>query len=238
MIPPQNYSGTQGATMYVRTQDKNHPVFAYQGVGGSGDSEANQGMFFVPPISDEANDDVNNIPLIDFIGNTEYNSQSGVSIVTNSDATISITDGNGDYDVASLTPVTVTGKAEYKAYSITNLVGNVKVSSTGELYLAYFNTLGVATSGGFYAGFNSPPKAEIDLGINSLGNCLQIDDDGNITDSNITLQITNSGFDSWTWEISKDEGQTWNAASGTSTDVETYVPAEPGDYRLKGIISC
>ena len=25
-------------------------------------------MFFVPPISDEANDDVNNIPSIDFIG--------------------------------------------------------------------------------------------------------------------------------------------------------------------------
>ena len=76
LIPPQNYTtlgstiSSQGSTMYVRTQDKNHPVFAYQGVGGSGDSSANQGMFFVPPISDEANDDVNNIPSIDFIGAT------------------------------------------------------------------------------------------------------------------------------------------------------------------------
>ena len=46
-------SQNQGATMYIRTQDKNYPVYAYQGVGGNGDSEANQGMFFVPPISEE-----------------------------------------------------------------------------------------------------------------------------------------------------------------------------------------
>ena len=107
-------------------------------------------------------------------------------------ATITITDGNGAYDINSLTPVTVTGKTEYKAYSIEDLVGNVNVTSTGELYLAYFNTSGAATSGGFYAGFSTPPNAEIDLGINSLGNCLQIDDDGNIIGSNIELQITNS----------------------------------------------
>ena len=72
--------------MYVRTQDKNHPVFAYQGVGGNGDSEANQGMFFVPPLDEEANDDVNNIPAIDLIGQTNYSESSGVSIVTNTDA--------------------------------------------------------------------------------------------------------------------------------------------------------
>ena len=100
-------------------------------------------------LSDEANDDVNNIPSIDFIGATRYAGQSGVSIVTNSTATITITDGNGAYDITTLTPVTVTGKTEYKAYSIEDLVGNVNVTSTGELYLAYFNTSGAATSGGF-----------------------------------------------------------------------------------------
>ena len=120
-------SQAQGATMYVRTQDKNHPVFAYQGVGGNGDSEANQGMFFVPPLSDEANDDVNNIPSIDFIGDDQYDDQAGVTIVTNSDATITINDQNGDYDIASLTPVTVTGKTDYKAYSIEDLQGDIKV---------------------------------------------------------------------------------------------------------------
>ena len=194
-------------------------------------------MFFVPPISEEANDDVNNIPTIDFIGNTQYNDQAGVTIVTNSDATITINDGNGDYNIALLTSVTVTGKEEYKAYSIEDLVGNVRVTSTGELYLAYFNTSGAATSGGFYAGFSTPPNAEIDLGINSLGNCLQIDDDGNIIGSNIELQITNSaGFDSWVWEMYKDGA--WGPAAGSSSNVETYIPTEAGDYRLKGIIDC
>ena len=230
-------SQNQGATMYVRTQDKNHPVFAYQGVGGNGNSEANQGMFFVPPLDEEANDDVNNIPSIDFIGYDQYDDQAGVTIVTNSDATIAITDENGDYDINSLNAVTVTGKSEYKAYSIDDLAGDVKVTSTGELYLAYFNTSGAATSGGFYAGFASPPNAAIDLGINSLGNCLEIDDDGNIIGSNITLQITNpGGFDSYTWEFYKDGA--WEPAAGNSSNVETYTPTEAGDYRLKGAIDC
>ena len=117
------------------------------------------------------------------------------------------------------------------------MAGNVNVTSTGELYLAYFNTSGAATSGGFYAGFSTPPNAEIDLGINSLGNCLQIDDDGNIIGANIELQITNSaGFDSWVWEMYKDGA--WGPAAGSSTNVETYIPTEAGDYRLKGIIDC
>ena len=42
--------------LYVSTSEK---VFAYQGVGGA--SEANQGMFFVPPLSCESRGDVNNI---------------------------------------------------------------------------------------------------------------------------------------------------------------------------------
>ena len=65
-------------------------------------------MFFVPPLSDEANDDVNNIPAIDKIGLVDYSESSGVSIVTNSDATITINDNNGDLDIASLAAVTVT----------------------------------------------------------------------------------------------------------------------------------
>ena len=134
-------------------------------MGGNGDSEANQGMFFVPPISEDANDDVNNIPDIDYIGNDPYQEQAGVSIVTNSDATITISQNGAAYDVSLLNPVNVIGRPEYKAYTVTNLAGDVSVTSSGELYLAYFNTRGAATSGGFYAGFASPPNAEIDLSL-------------------------------------------------------------------------
>ena len=232
-------SQDQGATMYIRTQDKNYPVYAYQGVGGNGDSEANQGMFFVPPISEDANDDVNNIPDIDYIGGDPYQEQAGVSIVTNSDATITISQDGNAYDVSLLNPVTVIGKPEYKAYTVTNLSGDVSVTSSGELYLAYFNTRGAATSGGFYAGFASPPNAEIDLGINALGNCLQTDSEGNVTGSNITLQITNaSGFDTYVWEKYNPNSNIWEAAPGNSTNSETYIPQSEGEYRLKGSITC
>ena len=115
--------------MYIRTQDKNYPVYAYQGVGGNGSSEANQGMFFVPPISEDANDDVNNIPDIDYIGNDPYQEQAGVSIVTNSDATITISQNGAAYDVSLLNPVNVIGRPEYKAYTVTNLAGDVSVLS-------------------------------------------------------------------------------------------------------------
>ena len=232
-------SQDQGATMYIRTQDKNYPVYAYQGVGGNGDSEANQGMFFVPPISEDANDDVNNIPDIDYIGNDPYQEQAGVSIVTNSDATITISQNGTAYDVSLLNPVNVVGRPEYKAYTVTNLSGDVSVTSSGELYLAYFNTRGAATSGGFYAGFASPPNAEIDLGINALGNCLQTDSEGNVTGSNITLQITNaSGFDTYVWEKYNSNSNIWEAAPGNSTNSETYIPQSEGEYRLKGSITC
>jgi len=53
------YNPVSVPTIYARAT-KN--VYAYQGFGGRAGSEANQGMFFVPPLSDEANDDVNNIP--------------------------------------------------------------------------------------------------------------------------------------------------------------------------------
>ena len=50
--------------MYVTTS-KN--VFAYQGVGGNGNSEANQGMFFVPPLSCNNRGDLNSIANIQIL---------------------------------------------------------------------------------------------------------------------------------------------------------------------------
>ena len=76
IIEGDKYSATGiGANMYVRTQGDSHPVFAYQGVGidGSGNAvNANQGMFFVPPLSEDAQDDINNIAQIDKIGDKDY----------------------------------------------------------------------------------------------------------------------------------------------------------------------
>ena len=61
--------------MYISS---NKDVFVYQGTGGSG--EANQEMFFVPPISCGSRGDVNNIPFIEEIGTKIFN--GAVSIVS------------------------------------------------------------------------------------------------------------------------------------------------------------
>ena len=61
-------------TLYVRTS-KN--VYAWQGIGGIG-SEANQGMFFVPPLSCQSQGEVNNIPLIENIGTAYF---PGLSLI-------------------------------------------------------------------------------------------------------------------------------------------------------------
>ena len=61
--------------MYLTSSED---VFVYQGIGGN--SEANQGMFFVPPLSCESRGDVNNIAFIDEIGDNTFD--GGVTIVT------------------------------------------------------------------------------------------------------------------------------------------------------------
>ena len=62
--------------MYVST---NKNVFAYQGIGGT-TSEANQGMFFVPPLNCGSQGDVDNIPEINRIGSRNFS--GGINIIT------------------------------------------------------------------------------------------------------------------------------------------------------------
>ena len=80
VIEGNNYSSNDN--MYVETSK---PTFAYQGVGGIGNngnpSEANQGMFFVPPLSCESRGNVDNIAAIEKIGGTTF--QGGITIVAN-----------------------------------------------------------------------------------------------------------------------------------------------------------
>ena len=82
VIEGDNYNANEN--MYVQTSN---PVFAYQGIAGennlSGGSfpAANQGLFFVPPLSCENRGDVNNIASINNIG--DINFTGGISIVTN-----------------------------------------------------------------------------------------------------------------------------------------------------------
>ena len=141
--------------MYVRTQGDSHPVFAYQGVGidGSGNAvNANQGMFFVPPLSEDAQDDINNIAQIDKIGDKDY--EGSISIVYKVGASLEINTGSDDsgtyvytsFDTTSLFPNDVIGKTGYQTLSIDDLVGDIQVKSDDELYVAYYNRSEISTN--------------------------------------------------------------------------------------------
>ena len=248
IIEGDKYSATGiGANMYVRTQGDTHPVFAYQGVGidGSGGaSNANQGMFFVPPLSEDAQDDINNIAQIDKIGSKDY--EGSISIVFKKDATLEINTGSNDsgtyeytaFDTTSLFPENVIGKPGYLTLSIAELVGDIQVKSDDELYVAYYNRSDYATSGGFYAGFATPPAAAIDLNLQSLGTCVEVDPaTGEFIFNGNGFEMTNPAFfDTWQWQ--ELDGTSWAIATGSEIDDLVYKPSKPGNYRLVGSITC
>ena len=207
-----------GGNLFVETSK---PTFAYQGVG-FGNNAANQGLFFVPPLSCENRGKVDNIPNIEKIGGVTFT--GGITIVTNTSATVTI---NGQ-PISSFTtsgPNNVTGNPDYVTYKVTNLTGNVSVESSGELYCAYFNQNGAATSGSFYSGFPSAPEINFETTVSSLGSCIP----------NVTLQAANTElFDSYKWEFYNETTMVWDEKS----TVSNYKPLEPGRYKLTGLIDC
>ncbi len=212
--------------LYVRA-DK--PVFAYQGIGRvstPGFPGANQGMFFVPPLSCENTGDVNNIANIDEVGNIAFNN-SGVTIVTEIGSTVEINGIDINAPGAPFTtngPFNVSGNANYETYRVLNLSGNVSVTSTGELYCAYFNDSGAAATGAFYSGFPSPPEISFTTTVATLGNCIP----------NVTLESANQDqFDSLEWFF--DDGSGFVSTGVTSS---SYVPSQAGNYQLVGTLNC
>lgn len=204
--------------MYV-TASKD--VFAYQGVGGNGNNEPNQGMFFVPPLSCNNRGDLNSIASIQNIGNRVYN--GGITIVTNKNSTVEI-DGQPIANFTPDGPFDVDGNPDYVTYKVLGLTDDVSVVSTGELYCAYFNFNGVATSGSFYSGFPSPPEIDFNLDVTAAGNCIP----------NITLEAFNTDvFDSIEWYY--DDG---NGFVTTGDTTNSFKPLEPGGYKLRGTIVC
>lgn len=205
--------------MYVQTSQ---PVFAYQGVGAT-TSEANQGMFFVPPLSCETRGNLDNIAQIQKIGTSTY--IGGISIVTKDGATVTV----NNLPISSFStvgPYPVTGKPDYVTYKVTGLSGNISVQSSDELYCAYFNYNGAATSGSFYSGFPSAPEINFDAQFVTLGNCIP----------NIKLSAANiQNFDSFKWLF--DDGTGSGFIEFNTTDAE-ITPTLPGKYKLIGIIAC
>lgn len=217
--------------LYVETSK---PSYAFQGIGGlngnGNPSQANQGMFFVPPLSCENRGNVDNIAQINRMQpgtNNADNFNGGVTIVTNDGATVAVfEDGVPRVISGAEGPFNVDGNPGYVTYRLSGLTGNVSVESSEELYCAYFNYNGFATSGSFYSGFPSPPEINFDTNVATLGNCIP----------NVTLQSLNTDlFDSVEWFFDDGLGGGF-ISTGNSTG--TFIPTQPGNYRLIGTLVC
>lgn len=195
--------------LYVKTSEN---VFAYQSIGGSS-SPANQNLFFVPPLNCATPTSVDNIPLIESIGNISFN--GGLNIVTETGAVVKINNVT-----TTATPVAITGSPGFVRYTIDNLYGNIAVKSTKQVYVSYFGTNGAATYGGYYSGFDLKPEIISEIKVSTSSNCIP----------NVILKISDlSSYDIFQW-FKNDiaiPGETSNQ----------YTPTSPGFYQVQGTTS-
>ena len=196
---------------------------------------ANQGMFFVPPLSCTSVGDVESIARIDevdedsnFSGSLFVLSSYGSAVEVNGQSISSIQ--NVIYDSGPIQ----TSTADYQIHRIDDLESDVSIVGSEELYVSYYNVNNTATSGAFYSGFTLEPKIYPSLSLNALGNC--VDPSGQ---ANVVLQLPNAeNYDSLKWQ-KENSGGTWDYIfTGSSTDNPEYVPDDFGSYRLEVIIDC
>lgn len=209
--------------LYVRS---NKNIFAYQSVGDAArQDEANQEMFFVPPLSCQTPKSIDNIPSIESIGNRVFTGR--VTLTTKAGSDLSFMIDGVSYTLAKLPvnvkvfgPTKVTGNTEYECYVLTGLTGNVSVFSTSQLYLAAYGSDGAATFGGYYSGFTFKPEINFQqLSVTQSG-CIP----------NVRLNVSSvAGFDVFQWYFNNAE------ISGANSN--SYSPTQPGYYKVKATLS-
>jgi gliding motility-associated-like protein len=211
--------------LFIETSQK---VFAYQGIGGfQAGSNANQELFFVPPLNCETPRKIDNVPFIDKIGGVDFPGR--VTLATKVGSTLNFIINGTAYAQATLpTGVTITGpfaiigNTDYVTYSVTGLSGNISVESTTELYLAAFGTNNNATFGGYYSGFTFKP--EITLGQVVVGTLSCI--------PNVKLKVSAvTSFNVFQWFFNG------NPILGATTN--EFTPTLPGNYYVSAaILNC
>ncbi len=249
--------GDPGENVFISTNDNSKPIFVYQSTGFNyGLSGANQGMFFVPPISCSSK---GNIDLIPFVGEPVLSSsgqlfEGQLSIVTNSGAELFVKDSDGNIladktgtaplNLNSLMNLTVQiNGGQYETYYLnSNLFKgrNIKIESDKELYVAYISQNGPATSGSFFSGFVTIPQIIPELELDPLGVCISAS--GN---SNVLLETANSsGFDKFQWKIKNKINGNWEDAPidandpNHKNDESSYKPIIEGTYKLVANLNC
>jgi gliding motility-associated-like protein len=237
LINAGNYINLQGSdfssngTMYVRTNGTPSvpkTLFAYQCVGDDGrPDQANQEMFFVPPLSCQTPKVIDNIPFIDSIGSGSsiVDFPGRVTITTKTGAALTFIINSISYTLATLPssilvtgPIAVAGNSAYECYIMKGFSGNVSVFSTSEVYLAAYGVNGAATFGGYYSGFTFKPEISFQPIVLTQSNCIP----------NVQLSVNSlTGFDTFQWFFN---GVAIPVFSSNYTPNATY---GPGYYKVK-----
>jgi len=243
----QFFKNTDSSVEFLNiTSNKN--IYVFQGTGKKGNLTrtrsngekvhfygANQGMFFVPPLSCTSVGDVESIARIDevdydsnFSGSLFILSTYGSAVEVNGQSVSSLQGLVYDYG-----PIQ-SSASEYQVQRIDGLEGDVSIVGSEELYVSYYNVNNTATSGAFYSGFNLEPKVYPDLALSSLGSCVDLSGG-----SNVALRVPYANnYDSLKWQ-KENKGGTWDYVfSGSSSDDPEYIPDDFGSYRVEVIIDC
>jgi gliding motility-associated-like protein len=246
-VEGDQFTNNPSASIEYLYLHSNKNIYVFQGTGKKGSAVgsfgnqqihwygANQGMFFVPPLSCTNVGDVESIARIDEVDdNSKF---SGSLFVLSSYGSAVEVNGQSISSAPNLIYVPgpiQTSTANYQIHRIDNLGGDVSIVGSEELYVSYYNVNDTATSGAFYSGFNLEPKIYPSLNLNTLGSC--VDSSGQ---TNVVLQLPNpENYDSIKWQKENGRG-TWDYVfTGTLTDDPEYVPDNFGSYRLEVIIDC
>ncbi len=219
-----NSNGNLYVTTKNPTTQVGKNIFAYQSVGDDGlPSQANQELFFVPPLSCQTPHVIDNIPFINYIGSRQFTGR--VTIVTQTGSTLNFIIDGVPYSLATLPgivngPIAVTANANYETYVITGLTGNVSAFSSGELYLAAYGSSDAATFGGFFSGFTFKPEISFNLVDLTYSSC--------IPNTNLTVNSLNP-FNQIDWYF--------NGTQITSASGNIYFPTQPGNYYVSATIA-
>ena len=211
--------------MYVHSS-KN--IFSYQSVGDdSRPDQANQEMFFVPPLSCQTPKVIDNIPFIESIGSRQFTGRA--TLTTETGSTLNFIINGTPYSLATLPttitvqgPTSVTGNAGFECYVLTGLSGNVSVFSSSQLYLAAYGSDGAATFGGYYSGFTFKPEVTFQPILASQSNCIP----------NVELNVNSlTGFDVFQWYFN---GAIYTGPGANSSSIN---PTQPGNYQVKATLT-
>lgn len=200
-------------------------IFAYQGIGGTL-IQANQNMHFVPPLSCETPNIINNIPFINKVGDNPSFTGT-VCVVTEKNADLVLMIDGKEFTLTTLPanithsgPFDVIGNPEYVTYTFDGLTGNIAVKSTKSVYLSYYGSSGAATYGGFYSGFTFKPEVALEKLQLNANNCIP----------NTKLNVSEDlGFDTFQWF--------WNENPIQDATKNYFQPTKPGYYYVSTAIS-